>query len=53
MSLKPIEFSSKELMLDYAGKLIKRNFNYNADYLLNASRLLKNITQQTKLKKFI
>ena len=50
---KPIEFSSKELMLEYAGKLIKRNFNYNADYLLNASRLLKNMKQQTKLIKFV
>lgn len=50
---KPIEFSSKELMLEYASKLVKKRFNYNVDYLLDASRLLKNINQQTKLKKFI
>jgi len=53
MNNNPIEFSSKELMLDYAGKLVKKRFNYNADYLLNASRLLKNLKQQTKLKNFI
>ena len=50
---KPIEFSSKELMLEYAKKLVKKKFNYNVDYLLNASRLLKNIKQQTKLEKFV
>ena len=53
MNNNPIEFSSKELMTDYARKLIKRRFNYNVDYLLNSSKLLKNIKQQTKLEKFI
>ncbi|MBI2657981.1 hypothetical protein HYX08_04780 [Candidatus Woesearchaeota archaeon] len=53
MSIKPIEFSSKELMLEYARKLIKRKFGYNVDYLLNPSKLLKNIRQQAKLEKFI
>ncbi len=53
VSSKPIEFSSKELMLDYARKLIKKRFNYNVDYLLNSSRLLKNFKQQTKLEKYI
>jgi len=53
VSSKPIEFSSKELMLDYARKLIKRKFIYNIDYLLSSSILLKNIKQQTKLVKFI
>ena len=50
---KPIEFSSKELMLEYARKLIKRRFNHNVDYLLNSSKLLKNIKQQKKLVNFI
>lgn len=50
---KPIEFSSKELLLEYARKLIKRKFNYNVDYLLYESKLLKSIKQQTKLAKFI
>ncbi len=50
---KPLEFSSKELMFEYARKLIKRKFNYNVDFVLNKSNLLKNIKQQTKLEKFI
>ena len=53
MSSNPIEFSSKELMLEYARKLIKRRFSYNVDYLLNVSKVLKNIKQQTKLERFI
>lgn len=53
MNNKPIEFSSKELLLEYARKLIKRKFNFKIDYLLNASKLLKNINQQTKLMKFV
>lgn len=53
MNSKPIEFSSKELMLEYARKLIKRRFNYNADFLLNSSKLLKNIKHQTKLETYI
>lgn len=53
MSAKPIEFSSKELMLDYARKLIKHKFNANADYFLDASRLLKNVNHQKKLAQFM
>ena len=53
MLSKPIEFSSKELMLDYARKFVKRKFNYNVDYMLNSSKLLKNIKQQKKLMQFI
>ena len=53
MNNKPIEFSSKELMLEYARKLIKKRFNYNVDYLLHESKLLKNIKHQAKLEKFI
>ena len=49
----PIEFSSKELMFEYAKKLVKKMFSYNIDYLLNASKLLKNVKQQTKLIKFV
>ncbi len=52
MNSKPIFFSSKELMLEYARKLIKSKFNYNIDYLLNTSKLLKNIKYQTSLEKF-
>jgi DNA repair protein NreA len=50
---KPIEFSSKELMLEYAKKLVKRKFNLNINILLKNSILLKNIKTQTKLVKYI
>ncbi len=53
MGAKPLEFSSKELMLEYSRKLIKRKINYNIDYLLDKSLLIKNISQQTKLGKFL
>ena len=53
MNDKPIEFSSRELMLEYARKLVKKRFNYNADYLLGASRLLRNVKQQKKLAQYI
>ncbi len=53
MNEKPIEFSSRELMLEYARKLAKRKFGCDADYLLNSSKLLKNIKHQAKLEKFV
>ncbi len=53
MSNKPLEFSSKELMLTYAKHLVRKKFNADVEYLLNPSKLLKNIKQQTKLEKFI
>ena len=53
MSNKPIEFSSRELMLEYARKLLKRKFNYNADFLLGKSILFKSLKQQKKLMQFI
>ena len=53
ISLKPIEFSSSELMIEYARKFVKRKFNYNVDHLLSSSILLKNIRQQKKLVSFI
>jgi hypothetical protein len=46
---KGIEFSSKELMLDYAKKLVRKKFNADASWLLNNSVLLKTITTQKKL----
>lgn len=49
---KPIEFPSRESMLDYAKNLIKEKFNIDADRILKHSILLKNIKQQTKLFSF-
>ena len=53
MKTKPIEFSSKELMLEYAKKLIKKKFNCDVDIYLKQSNLLKNIKQQSKLIKYL
>lgn len=53
MNDKPIEFSSKELMLEYAKKLAKRKFNFDLENVLKNSILLKNIKQQSKLAGFI
>lgn len=50
---KPIEFASKELMLNYAKILIKRKFNFDLDKILKNSILLKNMRQQTKLARFL
>jgi DNA repair protein NreA len=49
----PIEFSSKELMLEYAKKLAKKKFNVELSNLLEKSVLLKNIKQQSKLVRFL
>jgi DNA repair protein NreA len=53
MESKPIEFSSKELMLEYAKKLAKKKFNINLKNLLNKSTLLKEIKQQSKLINYL
>lgn len=53
MNSKPIQFSSKELMLEFAKKVALKKFNYNIDKILEKSILLKSIKQQSKLIKFI
>ncbi|MBI2523185.1 hypothetical protein HYW19_02230 [Candidatus Woesearchaeota archaeon] len=53
MEAKPIEFSSKELMLEYAGKLARRNFNFDLGNILAQSILLRNVKEQSKLVKFL
>ena len=52
MSSRPIEFSSKELMLEYAKKLAKKRFNIDLNILLDKSILLKELKTQSKLTKF-
>jgi len=49
---KPIEFSSKELMLKYASAIVKKKFAYDADNLLKQSILLRNMKHQKKLAQF-
>ncbi|MBC8500428.1 MAG: hypothetical protein ISS25_03605 [Nanoarchaeota archaeon] len=49
---KPLEFSSKELMLKYVRALVKKKFGYNVDNLLNKSKLLKDMKSQMKISTF-
>lgn len=53
MNAKPIEFSSKELMLEYAKKLVKKKFSCDVDVYLKKSNILRNIKSQSKLIKFL
>ncbi len=48
-----IEFSSKELMLKYAEKLIHKKFNLDVNTYLNKSLLLRELKDQKKLSAFI
>lgn len=52
LSSQKIEFSSLQLMIKYAEKLIKKRFNWNINQLLKNSILLKKIKTQTKLREF-
>lgn len=49
---KPINFSSKELMLSYAKHLVKSKFNVNLEKYLSKSHILSHISSQTKLAQF-
>lgn len=49
---KPIEFSSKELMLKYIKHLVNKKFNYNVENVLNRSILLNKLRTQKKLTAF-
>jgi len=52
MSNKPIEFGSKELMLNYAKLMAKRKFNLDIEGMLNKSLLLKNVGRQKRLSAY-
>ncbi len=49
---KPIIFSDKELMINYARLLIKKKFNFDLDKILENSYLLRKVKHQSKLNKF-
>lgn len=53
LSQKPIEFSSKELMLKYVKLFIQKKFNYDVDNLLNKSVLLKEMKSQIKISSYL
>jgi hypothetical protein len=52
MLSQPIEFASRDLMIEYAKKLVKQRFGYELDGLLVSSILLKNLKTQSKLSRF-
>jgi len=53
LSSKPLEFGSKELMLEYVKKLVKKKFNYDVGNLLDKSIVLRNMKAQAKLSAFL
>jgi DNA repair protein NreA len=52
MSVKPLEFSSKELMLEYAKKLAMKKFGVDLNKILDKSKLLYRLKTQVSLKNF-
>jgi len=52
LASKGIEFGSKELMLEYARKLMKKRFKFDVDALTRNSLLLKKMKEQRKLSQF-
>ncbi len=50
---RPLEFGSKELMLNYAKQLVKKKFGYELDSIIRKSWLLKSMKEQRKLTGFI
>ncbi len=52
MKSNGIEFSDKELMIEYARKLTAKKFNIDINVLLAASPLIKNIKSQKRLSQF-
>ncbi len=49
---KPLEFSSKELMLKYVWAFVKKEFGYNVNNLLEKSVLLRELKTQAKVSDF-
>ena len=52
MQNNPIEFASKDLMLEYVRKLAKKKFGYNVNPILHNSKVLDNLGKQSKLAAF-
>ena len=49
---KPLEFSSKELMLRYAEALVKKKFGFDINKILGKSLVLKGLKEQSRLSHF-
>ncbi|MBU1201922.1 MAG: hypothetical protein KJ583_04465 [Nanoarchaeota archaeon] len=53
LSNKPLEFGSKEEMIKHVKDKIKNEFRYDSTNLLEKSILLRNLSTQTKISKFL
>jgi hypothetical protein len=52
MAERPIEFESRELILAFARKLVKKKFGYELDNILKNSVMLREMKSQTKLNMY-
>jgi hypothetical protein len=52
MENKPLEFDSKETMLEYVKKFAKEKFNYDLTPMIRSSELLKQVRVQKKIGEF-
>jgi len=53
MQNKPLEFSNKELMLEYAKKLAKKKFGVDLTEILGKSVMLNKLKTQRNLMNFM
>ncbi|MBR9702785.1 hypothetical protein GOV10_02000, partial [Candidatus Woesearchaeota archaeon] len=53
LATRPLRFGDRKLMLEYAKKMMQQLFAYDIDALLHKSEVVKNLTSQQKLKKFL
>lgn len=52
MGSRPIEFASHRLMMTYAKSLLRKKFGIDGDILFKNSRIIENLTKQTKITQF-
>ncbi|MFH1331993.1 MAG: hypothetical protein ABIH63_01785 [archaeon] len=48
----PVNFDSKEALLDYARIFVKDKFKYDLNFIFSSSKMLENIKKQVKLSRF-
>ena len=53
LTTKTLTFNSKDELISYVDKLIKQNFNFNAQFILEKSKIMNNLKKQPKLSSFM
>lgn len=53
LAMPPLRFGDHKLMLDYAQKTMQQRFGYDINSLLRKSDVVKSLTSQQKLKKYL